>query len=324
MAPSYAGTLPWACGTNVSEKLTSQEALIEAGLNWGVRKESLTAHLILPDGSILDNPVKGKFTVTRDDNNTVIGIVGKNFRPVPNQEVTALLDSFAEEASSKFEYAGSIGDGERVWFKVNLPKEIRIKDSEEVVSFNLIASNAFNGSKSLVMNFVPVLNSQAVVLNTNTLKSDSMSIRHTSMYDEHIKEVRRVLRFSNSYFDDLGEMWNGLADIPVGKDKFLEVMNSIMPLPVPDPETGETPNATKIETAREKLFDLVDIQNSTNPFPNTGWSAFVAISAYADHEKSFKSRKDEVGSKDQIRFLSILEGTSQALKNEALEILLKG
>lgn len=319
----YSGSLPWAYGKNVSGLLTSPEMLTAAGLNWGVRKEPLVAHLTLPDGSKLDKIVKGKYTVTRDDNNTPIGIVGKNFRAVPNLEAAALLDSFAEEAEAKFEYAGSIGDGERVWFKVSLPKSIRIKDNpDEVVGFNLICSNAFNGSKSLEMNFVPVLNNQAIVLNTNTHKSDSMSIRHTNMYDTHIKEVRRVLRLADTYFDGVEEMFNNLADIPVGKDKFLEVMDKIMPLPVPDPVTGETPNATRTENARKKLESLVDEQNSISPFPNTGWSTFVAIASYNDHERTFKSKKDESDSQADIRFLSILEGTSQKMKNSALEILL--
>lgn len=320
---AYSGSLPWTYGKNVSGLLTSSEALTEAGLDWGVRKEPLVAHLTLPDNSVINQPVKGKYTITRDDNNCPIGIVGKNFRAVPNQEAAALLDSFAEEAEAKFDYAGSIGDGERVWFKVSLPKSIRIKDNpDEVVGFNLVLSNAFNGSKSLEMNFVPVLNNQSIVLNTNTHKSDSMSIRHTSMYDTHIKEVRRVLKLSETYFDSVGEMFNNLADIPVGKDKFLEVMDKIMPLPVPDPATGETPNATRAENTRAKLESLVYEQNAISPFPNTGWSTFVAIASYNDHERTFKTKKDEEGSQADIRFLSILEGTSQKMKNEALEVLL--
>ena len=320
MAP--LNNLPWTFGTNVEGKLTSTEVLTEAGLTWGVRKEPLVAHLTLPDGSTSDYTVRGKYTMTRDDINAVIGIVGKNYRGVPNLECSALLDSFAQEAEAKFEYAGSIGNGERVWFKVNLPKTIRIKDSEEIVSFSLMLTNAFNGSKSLEMHLVPILNSQAVTLNTNTHMADTMAIRHTNMYDTHIKEVRKVLRMSDTYFDSLGEMWNNLADIPIGKDKFQEVLDNILPLPMADPETGEQPNIKRAEAAREKLQELQDIQNETNPFPNTAWSTFIAIANYSDHERTFKKRKDEAGSQDELRLISVLEGTSQNLKNKAIDILL--
>lgn len=323
MANIFAGTLPWQYGTDVKDKLTSAEMLVEAGLDWGIRKEPLVAHLTLPDNSKLDKSVRGKFTMTRDDNNSVIGIVGKNFRGVPNQEACALLDSLAEEMEAKFDYAGCIGEGEKVWFKVTLPKEIRIKDSEDIISFNLLMTNAFNGTKSLEMHFVPVLNSQAVVLNTNNHQSETMAIRHTNMYDQHIKEVRRVFKLSNTYFEGIGEMFNNLADIPIGKDKFLEVMDKIMPLPLPDPVTGDTANTKRAETAREKLASLVDEQNKISPFPDTAWSTFVAIANYSDHERVFKSKKGDPESKEQLRFISIIEGQSQKTKNLALEILLQ-
>jgi len=161
------------------------------------------------------------------------------------------------------------------------------------------------------------------MVNPSITKSDTMSIRHTHKYDEHIKEVRKVLRLSDQYFESVGEMFNSLADIKVDQNKWDEVMNTILPIPVADPVTGEQPNTTKVETAREKLNQLVTEQDIISKFPGTGWSRFVAISNFADHEKSFKSRKDEVGSRESIRFLSILEGASQEMKNEALEILLK-
>jgi phage/plasmid-like protein (TIGR03299 family) len=325
MANLTAPTAAWGSGTKVEGLSTSKECAEAAGLNWGVKKAPLTAHLTLDDGSTLDQPVKREFTITRDDNNVVLGVVGKNFRAVPNLEAFALLDSLAEEAQSKFEYAGYQGDGERVWMKVKLPREIRIKDNpDEVVSFSMFLTNAFNGSKSLVMHFAPILDKQATMLNVNSagLKSDTMSIRHTNKYDEHIKEVRKVLRLSDTYLDGVEEMFNNLADIKVDAAKFNEVMDTILPIPTADPITGEQPNTKKVETAREKLSELIDEQNVINKFPNTGYSTFVAIANYADHEKSFKSRKDEVGSKEQIRFLSVLEGNSQDMKNEALEILL--
>lgn len=315
-------TPAWGYGTKVDGLQTSKECAEAAGLDWGVRKDPLVAHLTLPDGTTIDKLVKREFTITREDTNEVIGVVGKNFRAVPNLEAFALLDSLAEEAQSKFEYAGYQGDGERVWMKVKLPREIRIKDNpDEVVSFSLFLTNAFNGSKSLVMHFAPILNAQATIVNPSIYKSDTMSIHHTKKYDEHIKEVRKVLRLSDQYFDSCQDMFNNLADIKVDAAKFAEIMDTILPIPPADPVTGEQPNTKKVETAREKLSQLVDEANILSKFPNTGWSTFVAIANYADHEKSFKSRKDEVGSKDQIRFVSVLEGNSQDIKNEAIKVL---
>jgi phage/plasmid-like protein (TIGR03299 family) len=309
---SYVGTTPWGYGTGVSELKTAAEALEAGHLTWGVVKEPLTAHLL--DGS--DHPVRKKYTVRRDDTDSVIGIVGKNFRPVPNLEAMGLMDALALEHEAKFEAVGSIGDGERVWMLAKLPGEIRVKGLDTVEQY-LLLSNAHDGSKSLVVSFLPFRARSTAVMNTSTEDiSASMSIRHTKKFDEHVKEMRRVLKIKEDYFQSLGEMFDNIADIKVGKDRLLEVLDAVMPLPIDGTNKG------KAESAREKLMDLYNVENQVNPIPNSGWSFFCAASNYADHHKSFKSRKDEDGSKEQIRFLSITEGASQSLKEKVLNALL--
>jgi hypothetical protein len=115
----------------------------------------------------------------------------------------------------------------------------------------------------------------------------------------------------------LGEMFNSIADISITKDRLTEVLDRVIPLPVDGTQKG------KAEGARDKLHELYNTENQANEFPNTGWSLFCAFANYADHHKSFKSRKGEDDSKEQIRFLSIMEGASQDIKNNVLEALLK-
>lgn len=315
---SYNGTTPWNYGTGVAELKTAQEALEAGGLNWGVIKEPLVASL--STGEL--KSVRRKFTTRRDDNNTVIGIVGKNFRAVPNPEAMGIMDALALEASAKFEAVGSIGEGERVWMLAKLPNEVRIKESQDVIDQYLLMSNAHDGSKSLVMGFSPFRRYSNVIMNPcvrwgDRYLNDKLSIRHTKKFDEHIKEAKRVLKIQDEYFASLGEMFNQIADISITKDRLLEVLDKVLPVPIDGTNKG------KAEGAREKLNELYTSENQANTFPNTGWSLFCAFSNYADHHKSFKSRKDEDGSKEQIRFLSIMEGASHNIKNNVLEALLR-
>lgn len=311
---SYANTTPWSYGTGVSELKTAAEALEAGHLTWGVIKEPLVAHLSTGE----DKAVRKKYSVRRDDTSTVIGIVGKNFRPVPNLEAMGIMDALALENEAKFEAVGSIGDGERVWMLAKLPGEIRVKGLDTVEQY-LLLSNAHDGSKSLVMSFLPFRARSTSVMNTSTEDvAASLSIRHTRKFDEHIKEARRVLKIKEDYFESLGDMFNSIADINVNKDRVFEILDAVMPLPLDGTNKG------KAESAREKLMDLYNVENAVNPIPNSGWSFFCAASNYADHHKSFKSRKDEDGSKEQIRFLSITEGASQGLKEKVMAALLKG
>jgi phage/plasmid-like protein (TIGR03299 family) len=313
---SYKGTLAWGYGTSVEGLATSQEAAQAGGLDWGVTKAPLVAVVPKSDGTFENQIVNGKFHVRRDDNDKIIGIVGKNFRPVPNLEAMGLMDALAQEAGAIFKSVGSIGDGERVWMMAQLPNSLRIKGSEDIIDKYLLLSNAHNGSKSLVMGFTPFRRMGASVMNIAVGRlNDKLSIRHTAKFDEHVKEARRVLKLQEAYFEHLGIMFDGLADVPVDNKKFNEVLDAVMPLPT----EGRT---EKAEGARERLESLWAAENKVNPFANTAWSLFSAFSNYGDHEKSFKSRKDDDGSKDQLRFLSIMEGSAQALKNDALSAIL--
>ncbi len=313
---SYNGVLPWAYGTNVEHLSTAKEALEAGGLAWGVNKAPLIAMVKMADGTTQPQVVSGKFTTTRDDSDKVLGIVGKNFRPVPNVEATGLMDALSQEAGAIFKSVGQIGDGERVWMMAQLPNSLRVKGSEDIIDKYLLLSNAHNGSKSLVMGFTPFRRMGASVMNIAVGRlQDTLSIRHTAKFDEHIKEARRVLKLQEDYFEHLGILFDGLADVPVDNKKFNEVLDAVIPLPT----EGRT---EKAEGARERLEQLWAKENETNPFANTGWSLFSAFAGYGDHHKSFKSRKDEEGSKEQLRFLSVMEGSSQALKNDALSAIL--
>ena len=80
-------------------------------------------------------------------------------------------------------------------------------------------------------------------------------------------------------------------------------------------------SATKSENAREKLTELWGAEISQSG-QATGWGLLNAFSVFADHHKPFKSQKDREGSQAEIRFLSIVEGTSQNFKNSALDAIL--
>lgn len=313
---SYNGVLPWAYGTNVEGLQTAKEAAEAGGLSWGVVKDPLIAMVTKASGITEPQVVAGKFTTRRDDDDRILGIVGKNFRPVPNLEAMGLMDALAQEAGAIFKSVGHIGDGERVWMMAQLPNSLRVKGSEDIIDKMLLLSNAHDGSKSLVMGFTPFRRMGASVMNVAVGRlHDKLSIRHTAKFDEHVKEARRVLKLQEDYFEHLGMLFDGLADVAIDNKKFNQVLDAVIPLPT----EGRT---EKAEGARERLEQLWAKENETNPFANTGWSLFSAFSNYGDHHKSFKSRKDEDGSKEQLRFLSIMEGSAQDLKNDALSAIL--
>lgn len=302
-------------GIPVDENLkTSKEALEAGGLLWTVDKQPLTAHLPYgPDGT--NKLVPGKYANTRMDTLDVVGIVGKNFRNVQNEEAALILDALAQEVELKFKRVGDIDRGARVWMECELPGEVRIKETEDVIKQYVTMTNAFNGTKSYVMHVTPIRQKNQTAMNITYGMSDAISIRHTKKFDDHIKEARKILKFQNDYLAELSTVFNSLADIKVGKDDFISILDTLMPLST-DPEV----NNTKTENSRNKLSNLYLAENIDAELPDTGWSLFCAVSNYADNYRSFKSSDDTT--KEQNRFLAILEGESQAIKDRTITALL--
>lgn len=319
---SFAGSLPWSFGEDVSSCESTEEVLKTSKLDWGVEKIPLRAAIFVTneDGTSGDviKPVFRKFGINRLDKNEIIGIVGKNFRAVPNEEAFSIFDALTSSVGCKYTYAGSIGNGELVWMSAKVPGSLRVHDTDDVIEEHMVLTNAFNGTKTLTLRFTPVRAKNNTVLNLSLRRAkDILSLRHTRNLDERMKEATEVLGIKQDYFDSLSVVFNELAMKTVTSKEFEEVLDKVMPVP-------SEGRPTRRENSRERIVELLAEENATAPdeLKNSAWSVFNAFSSYADHYKSFKSRKDEEGSKEELRFLSVLSGPSQTLKNNILSELL--
>jgi len=319
---NFAGILPWAFGADVTSCETTGDVLVMSGLNWDVEKIPLRAAIPVQNeaGETIDliKRVARKFGINRKDTNEIIGVVGKNFRAVPNEEAFSIFDALTSSVGCKYTNAGSLGDGELVWMCAKVPSTLRVHDTDDVIEEHMVLTNAFNGTKTLTLRFTPVRTKTNSVLNISLRKTkDTISLRHTRNLDDRLKEASEVLGIKQDYFDSLNVVFNELATKPVGSKEFEAVLDAVMPVP-------SEGRPTRRENSRERIVELLAEENATAPdeLKNTAWTVFNAFSSYADHHKSFKSRKDEEGSKEELRFLSILSGPSQTMKNSVLSELM--
>jgi len=114
-----AGTPPWhGLGRNVGEAVTSQQAIELAGLDWKVVQWPISA--VSPDGW---GTVAAKDHVAnvRADTKSVLGIVGRKYQPFQNGEAFQFADAVVGEGLAKYETAGALRGGKRVWMLLNSP-----------------------------------------------------------------------------------------------------------------------------------------------------------------------------------------------------------
>ena len=115
----YVREKPWhGLGTEVKEAPASREALRLAGLDWNVIQE--------PVYTYNDTVIPGYKANIRDRDREVQGVVSNRYKVVQNWEAFAFTDELLGEGV-RYETAGSLMGGRKVWILAKLPNEYIIE-----------------------------------------------------------------------------------------------------------------------------------------------------------------------------------------------------
>ncbi|MGN6437611.1 MAG: DUF932 domain-containing protein [Agriterribacter sp.] len=133
-------------GQIVDQYPTSAEAIQHAGLDYKVVKTALyakgTSIVETPGGiEITDSElhVPDYYANVRADNNAVLGVVGKDYQIVQNNEAFAFFDAIVGGGGGiLYETAGALGKGERIFITAKLPDYIRVGSGDDVIEKYLV------------------------------------------------------------------------------------------------------------------------------------------------------------------------------------------
>lgn len=186
---------PWhGLGTIVMEAPASAEALKLAGLDWKVVQEP-----VYTDNREL---IKGYKANVRSSDRRVLGVVSDRYKVVQNTDAFSFTDELLGKGV-KYETAGSLQEGKKVWLLARLPKEYVI--AGERISSYLVFSNTHDGSGSVKVAVTPV---RVVCNNTLNLALEtvkrSFSMIHTGNIHDKIQEAKDTLFMAENYMDNLG------------------------------------------------------------------------------------------------------------------------
>ena len=186
---------PWhGLGAIVMEAPASAEALKLAGLGWEVVQEP-----VYTDNREL---IKGYKANVRSSDRRVLGVVSDRYKVVQNTDAFSFTDELLGKGV-KYETAGSLQEGKKVWLLARLPKEYVI--AGERISSYLVFSNTHDGSGSVKVAVTPV---RVVCNNTLNLALEtakrSFSMIHTGNIHDKIQEAKDTLFMAENYMDNLG------------------------------------------------------------------------------------------------------------------------
>lgn len=262
----YVRETPWhGLGTKVMEAPSSKEALSLAGLDWRVLQEPIYTEN--------EELVEGYKANVRDSDRKVLGVVTDRYKVIQNEEAFAFTDELLGEGV-RYETAGSLQGGKKVWLLAHLPHEYII--SGERISPYLLFSNTHDGSGAIKVALTPirVVCNNTLNLALSTAKR-SWSMIHTGDIKGKMNEAKDTLFMAEKYMDSLGKEFETLRMKKISDSKVMEYIEMLLPV-----EENSTPqqarNIKKLqEDMKIRYFDAPDLQD-------VGRNAYRFINAVSD------------------------------------------
>ena len=275
----YTREKPWhGLGIRVEEAPTSKEALELAGLNWKVLQKPIYTSSGIP--------IKGYKANVRDIDQNILGIVTDRYKVVQNEEAFKFTDDLLG-AGVRYETAGSLQDGKRIWLLAKLPHEYII--GGEQISPYLVFTNTHDGSGAIKVAVTPVrvVCSNTLNLALTTAKR-SWSTIHTGDINGKMDDARETLQLAGKYMNCLGKEFNNLQQKKISERKVLEFIEELLP----EPENASFQQKRNIIRLREDMkhryFDAPDLKD----LGNTAYRFVNAVSDFATHAKPIRETRD--------------------------------
>lgn len=257
---------PWhGLGTIIQEACNSEEALHFAGLDWEVKQQP-----VLYNGKETGH----QFNI-RSSDDTVLGVVGGRYKPVQNRDAFAFTDELIG-GDVRYETAGSLANGRRVWMLAKMPDT---KIFDDVVEPYLCLTNGHDGFSSMKVCMTPV---RVVCQNTlnmalNTAKR-TWNVRHSGNIESKLAEAQHTLGLANKYMKSFAAEAEELYKIKVAPSDFVTLATTLFPITA-EMSSRKEESQILLQNQLKEAWDMDDLGN----IRGTGWGFINAVSDMTTH-----------------------------------------
>ena len=263
-------------GVSVTGAKDSASVMQIAGLNYNVIKTGI----MTVDGI----PIPDKFATLRDDNNAVLGVVGKQYTIVQNAESFAFTDDLVG-MGLQYETAGYFGKGERVWLEGILPGEYQFLGDR--ITPYVVFMNTHDGSGAVKVALTPVR-----VICSNTLNMAIRSAKrcfsfvHKGSISARMDEARQVLGLADTYMSALNKEMEKLALVKISPIQFEKIVLPTL-IKIDDTMTQRQVDQRMEQRAelRFRYREAPDLQG----YGNNGARVIHAVADFVDHTEPVRA-----------------------------------
>ncbi len=270
-------------GTVLPAEFDAAQAMSHARLGgWNVRTMALqTAPVLSDDGVFGALPVPDQFATVRTNPVSggvdVLGVVGRGYTVIQNEEHADLLNRVVDEGGACFETAGSLRGGRSVFLSMKLPRTMNIGGIDPVDLY-LIALNSHDGTSAFRLLVSPV---RVVCANTQALAlrraQSSFSIRHTSGAKGNIAQAREALGLTFKYAEVFEREAEQMIQASLTDAQFAQIIGKLWTT-----ESESKRSATITANRADVLTGLFSDAPTNASIRGTRWAGYQAITEYLD------------------------------------------
>ena len=232
---------PWALGKDVSDCKSSAEVMHKAGLDFIVDKCELVARMpfgikrnnivndiagdFVKDGYIYRELV-GSYATYRADTSQPLGLVKAKYEVVQNIDAFKFFDDAIGEGMARWDKAGILDDGRKIYLSARLPVETRVGD--DLIDNYLVFSNSHDGTSSVNIMFTPIRVICTNMLNSALKSADAyIRIRHTESAKQKLQRGAEILRIACKHADTVQDYYNSLLKVKMSDREVMEYLANL-------------------------------------------------------------------------------------------------
>lgn len=273
----WTGETPWhRLGQQVKEAFDARTALKQGGLDFTVEKVGIQ--------TVAGDVIPNKFALQRTDTKDVLGLVTDFYKPLQNREAFSFFDGVFGKGKARYEVAGVLGKGEKVWLLAQLPGEFSVTGNDTVGKY-LLLTNGHDANEPIRAKFTPIRVVCQNTLNAALRTTDSeIRIQHIGNVPEKLEIAGKLLKQAGIYFDDIQTVFRGFAKRQITGKALRQYAVRV----IGGDEAGEDDLSAPARKAITKIEELHETGRGSDikSVRGTLWGAYNAVTEYVDHIKT--------------------------------------
>jgi phage/plasmid-like protein (TIGR03299 family) len=278
---AWVGEAPWhGLGKRVPPNVDAEQMIKAASLDWKVTKQPASGARLDKKRGIYDRYLLARDPFGDETAPVALGMVKAGYEVLQNVEAFRFFQPFIDKGHARFESAGALGNGERVWVLAKLVESISVTKSDLVERF-LLLSSSHDGRGAVSIRFTPI---RVVCQNTLNWAMEggkaAVAVRHTKNISSNLirEQADKLQMLTEKVYADASVLFHRMAARRIDQPTMSRYLNAVFPRTKRQQRAGEIP-------VRWSRIEYILNDESVTPTDTHGtlWSLYNAVTRDEDY-----------------------------------------